>query len=163
MVLFVFGSEDTTSTISKNNLKCGLGRPQNTFPLCTSPSVSGWCWYMTFTLHSRVLTCTYRCCLRTVFTDNGFVKCSWAHVVISFTHLCRVLMQGRPRYQRSWAFSVGFRPCHLCTEISPDSVNLWMILWAILRNVLELLEVFSHSCWQSGVPRPILACEWLSL
>jgi len=24
--------------------------------------VSGCCWYMAFTLHSRVLTCTYRCC-----------------------------------------------------------------------------------------------------
>ena len=112
---------------------------------------------------------------RTVFTDNGFLKCSWAHVVISFTHWCRVLMQGRPRDQRSWAFSVGFRPCRLRTEISPDSLNLLMILWtiydeipkflSILRwNVLKLFDkVFSRSCSQSGVPRPILACEWLSL
>nr|XP_061805022.1 E3 ubiquitin-protein ligase RNF144B isoform X2 [Nerophis lumbriciformis] len=31
-------TKDTTSTVSKNNLKCGLVRPQNTFPLCMSPS-----------------------------------------------------------------------------------------------------------------------------
>uniref|UniRef100_A0A3B4CD99 Shugoshin C-terminal domain-containing protein n=1 Tax=Pygocentrus nattereri TaxID=42514 RepID=A0A3B4CD99_PYGNA len=37
-VLFLFGPEDTTSMISKNNLKCGLIRPQDTFPLCVSPS-----------------------------------------------------------------------------------------------------------------------------
>ena len=38
MVLFLFGPEDTTSTFSKNNLKCRLVRPQNTFPLGISPS-----------------------------------------------------------------------------------------------------------------------------
>ena len=37
MVLFLFGQEDTTSMISKNNLQCGLVRPQHTFPLCASP------------------------------------------------------------------------------------------------------------------------------
>ncbi|KAL7855995.1 hypothetical protein AOLI_G00195990, partial [Acnodon oligacanthus] len=31
-VLFLFGPEDTTSMISKNNVKCGLVRPQDTFP-----------------------------------------------------------------------------------------------------------------------------------
>ncbi|KAK3541845.1 hypothetical protein QTP86_008049 [Hemibagrus guttatus] len=30
--------EDAMSMISKNNLKCGLVRPQHTFPLCVSPS-----------------------------------------------------------------------------------------------------------------------------
>ena len=38
MVLFLFDPEDTTSMISKNNLKCGLVRSQHTFPLCFSPS-----------------------------------------------------------------------------------------------------------------------------
>nr|XP_061815076.1 phospholipid scramblase 2-like isoform X1 [Nerophis lumbriciformis] len=32
MVLFLFGPEDTTSTVSKNNLKCGLVRPQMGYP-----------------------------------------------------------------------------------------------------------------------------------
>ncbi|MEQ2247902.1 hypothetical protein ILYODFUR_013953 [Ilyodon furcidens] len=36
---FLFGPEDITFMISKNNLKCGLFRPQHTFfPLCISPS-----------------------------------------------------------------------------------------------------------------------------
>ena len=38
MVLFLFGPEDTMSMIYKNNLKCGLVRPQHTFPLYISPS-----------------------------------------------------------------------------------------------------------------------------
>ncbi|MEQ2170910.1 hypothetical protein GOODEAATRI_005174 [Goodea atripinnis] len=36
MVLFLFGTEDTVSVISE--IKCGLIRPQHTFPLCFSPS-----------------------------------------------------------------------------------------------------------------------------
>ena len=38
MVLYLFSPEDTTSMISKNNLKCGLVRPQHTLTLCVSPS-----------------------------------------------------------------------------------------------------------------------------
>ena len=38
IVLFLFGQEDMTSMISKNNLKCRLVRPQHTFPLCVCPS-----------------------------------------------------------------------------------------------------------------------------
>ena len=45
MVLLPFGPEDTTSMISKNYLKCGLIRPQHTFPLCNFPIV---CWETLF-------------------------------------------------------------------------------------------------------------------
>ena len=38
MVLFLFGPADMTSIISENIFKCGLVRPQHTFPLCVSPS-----------------------------------------------------------------------------------------------------------------------------
>ena len=102
--------------------------------------VSRCCWHMAFTLHSRVLL-HLQMLRRTVFTDNSFLKCSWAHVVISFSHWCRVLMQGRPRDQRSWAFSVGFRPCCLCAEISPDSLNLLMILCTIYDEIPKFLAI----------------------
>ncbi len=38
MVFFLFGLEDSTANISKNDVKCGLVRPQHTFPLQVSPS-----------------------------------------------------------------------------------------------------------------------------
>ena len=43
--------------------------------------------------------------------------------------------------QRSWAFSVGFRPCCLCAEISPDSLNLLMILWTIYDEIPKFLAI----------------------
>uniref|UniRef100_A0A3B4BEH8 Claudin n=1 Tax=Periophthalmus magnuspinnatus TaxID=409849 RepID=A0A3B4BEH8_9GOBI len=38
MVLFLFGPQNTTSMSSKNNLKYRLIRPQDTVPVCVSPS-----------------------------------------------------------------------------------------------------------------------------
>uniref|UniRef100_A0AAR2KV92 Uncharacterized protein n=1 Tax=Pygocentrus nattereri TaxID=42514 RepID=A0AAR2KV92_PYGNA len=69
-VLFLFGPEDTTSMISRNSVKCGRVRPQDTFPLCVSPSQMSSAqrrrrrfWVVLicgFALHGRVLTCTCR-------------------------------------------------------------------------------------------------------
>ena len=47
---FLFGPEDTTSMITKNNLKCGLDRPQNTFPLVNSDN---WQWFSQVFLSQR--------------------------------------------------------------------------------------------------------------
>ena len=130
---------------------------------------------MALALQSRVLTCTYRC-RRTVVTDSGFLKCSWAHVVISFTQWCRFLMQYRLRDRRSQAFNAGFGPCRLRAVISPDSLNLLMILRTVDDEIpkffaiagwemlfLNCWTICSHICSQSGDPRPILVCEWLSI
>ena len=102
----------------------------------------------------------------TVFTDNGFLKCSWAHVVISFIQSCWFLMQCCLRDQRSRAFSVP----------ALNSLNLLMILWIVDGEIPKFLEIVPWemlflSCWticpcsfsQSGEPHPILACERLSL
>ena len=85
-------------------------------------------------------------------------------------------MQCHQRDQRSQAFSVGFRPCRLRAEISPDSLNFLMILWTVDDEIPKFLAIVrwetlflncsticSCSCSQSGEPRPILAYEWLSL
>ena len=112
----------------------------------------------------------------TVLTNNGFPKCSWAHVIISITEGCQFFMQCRLRDQRSWAFNVGFRPCPLSSEISPDYLYLLMILWTVDGKIPKLFEIvrwqtlflicwtiLPHSCSLSGEPLPILACERLSL
>ena len=112
----------------------------------------------------------------TVLTDNGFPKCSWAHVIISITEGCQFFMQCRLRDQRSWAFNVGFRPCPLSAEISPDYLYLLMILWTVDGEIPKLFEIarwetlflnrstiLPGSCSLSGEPLPILACERLSL
>lgn len=113
---------------------------------------------------------------RTVLTDNGFCKCSWAHAIISFTQWCRFLMQCRLRDQRSRTFNVGFRPCRLHGESSPDSVNLLIMLWTVDDEIpkfpaIERWETLFLNCWtiflcsrsQSRDPRLIFACEQLSL
>ena len=50
-------------------------------------------------------------------------------------------MQCHQRDQRSQAFSVGFRPCRLRAEISPDSLNLLMILWTIYDEIPKFLAI----------------------
>ena len=138
--------------------------------------VSGCCWYMAFILHSRVLTCTYRCCdelylLTMVWwsvpepmwryplhIDVGF-WCRAARGIKGHGH--SVLIFGLAAYvqrflQILWTFWWYYGPYMM------KSLNF---LRFTLRNIVLKLfdEVFSRSCSKSGVPRPILACEWLSL
>lgn len=76
-------------------------------------------------------------------------------------------MQCRLRDQRSRTFNVGFRPCRLHVESSPDSVNLLIILWTVDD---EIPKFPAMECWetlflngflcsgsQSRDPRPIFA------
>lgn len=51
-----------------------------------------------------------------------------------------VLMQCRLRGQRSQAVGVGFQPCPLCTEVSPDSLNPLRIVVYVLRSISTFLE-----------------------
>ncbi len=68
---------------------------------------------------------------RIVFTDSGFWKYSWAHLVMSMTESFRWVMQCRLRAQRPQASNKGLRPCPLRTEISPVSLNLLMMLCTV--------------------------------
>ncbi len=68
---------------------------------------------------------------RIVFTDSGFWKYSWAHIVMSMTESFRWVMQCRLRAQRPQASNKGLRPCPLRTEISPVSLNLLMMLCTV--------------------------------
>ena len=88
---------------------------------------------------------------------------------MSFTHWCGFLMQCLLRGQRSRAFNVGFGPCCLHAVISPDSLNLLMILWTVDDEIHKFLAIvhwgtlslncwtiFSHTCSQRGEPHPSL-------
>lgn len=76
-------------------------------------------------------------------------------------------MQCRLRDQRSQTFNVGFRPCRLHVESSPDSVNLLIILWTVDDEIpkfpaIECWETLFLNCFlcsgsQSHDPRPIFA------
>ena len=105
---------------------------------------------------------------QTVLTDSGFPKCSWGHMVTSFTEWCQYLMQCHLKGQRSQAFNVGFWPCRLRAEISPDFLYLLKILWTIDDKIPKFLSVLhwetlflnckticSSSSSQSGEP-----CLW---
>ncbi len=65
---------------------------------------------------------------RIVFTDSGFWKYSWAHLVMSMTESCRWVMQCRLRAKRPWATNKCLLPCPLRTEISPVSLNFLIML-----------------------------------
>ena len=105
-----------------------------------------------------------------VLSDNNFPKYSRAHVALSIMVAWRFLKQYHLRAWWSCAFSSGFRPWPFRTEISPDSLNLFTILWtvdgekpkcfAILHwETLSLnwLTILSQRLTQSGEPLPILA------
>ncbi len=95
-----------------------------------------------------------------VFTDSGFWKYSWAHLVMSMTESCRWVMQCRLRARRPRASNKGLRPCPLRTEISPVSLNLLMMFffhcrWWDLQSLCNLMlrnfvfkvfhNLFTHS------------------
>ena len=82
-------------------------------------------------------------------------------MVISLTERCWLSMQCHLRDQRSQALNVGVGPCRIHAEISPDSLNLLMILWTVDDEIPQFLAIVC--CSQSGEPCPILACERLSL
>ncbi len=85
-------------------------------------------------------------------------------------------MQCRLRDRRSRLFSLGLRPCPLCTEIPPDSLNLLIMLCTVEGEISKSLPIFlwgtlfvnisiifSGICWQTGDPRPIFAPKGLDL
>ena len=118
---------------------------------------------------------------RTVLSDNDLFKYSQAHVAmimvawwfLKYYHL---------RVRWSCAFSSSSCPWHLLTEISPDTLNLFMIWWTVDG---ERPKLFANLCWETLVfeltdnslmmfgtnfcgihntfflcePRPILVCK----
>ncbi len=111
-----------------------------------------------------------------VFTDSGFWKYYWAHLVMSMTESCRWVMQCRLRAQRPQASNKGLRPCPLRTEISPVSLNLLMMLctvddeickvfaiWRCGTLFLKYSTIFLHTLSQIGEPLPIFTSERLCL
>ncbi len=62
-----------------------------------------------------------------VFTESGFWKYSWAHLVMSMTESCRWVMQCCLRAWRPRASNLGLRPCPLRTEISPVTLTPLML------------------------------------
>ncbi len=115
---------------------------------------SGPCSQMASFLHDRALVaCRWHSGL--CFTDSGFWKYSWAHLVMSMTESCRWVMQCRLRARRPRASNKGIQPCPLLTEISPVSLNLLMMLFTVddeicnlmLRNLVFKVfhNLFTHS------------------
>ncbi len=113
---------------------------------------------------------------RNVFTDSGFWKYSWAHLVMSMTESCRWVMQCRLRARRPRASNKGLRPCPLCTEISPVSLNLLMMLCTIDDEICQIFAIwhwgtlflkystiFLRTLSQIGEPLPIFTSERLCL
>ncbi len=81
---------------------------------------------------------------RIVFTDSGFWKYFWAHLVMSMTESCRWVMQCHLRDRRPRASNKGLLPCPLRTEISPVSLNLLMMLCTVDD---EICKAFLIWCW----------------
>ena len=104
--------------------------------------VSGCCWSMAFCFHSRVLGVALtdvsdELYLLTVVFGSVLEPRWWypLHIDVGF------LMQCRLRDRRSRAFKVGFRPCRLHAVISPDSLNLLMILWTVDDEIPKFLAM----------------------
>ncbi len=79
---------------------------------------------------------------RIVFTDSGFWKYSWAHFIMSITESFRWVMQCCLRARRQQASNKGLRPCPLCTEISPVSFNLLMMLCTVDDEICKVFAIW---------------------
>ncbi len=130
-------------------------------------SASGPCSHMASFLHDIALVgiCRWLDCVY-----SGFWKYSWAHVVMSMTESCRWVMQCRLRARRPRASNKGLRPCPLCTEISPVSLNLLMLctvddeickafaIWCWGTLFLKYSTIFLHTLSQIGEPTSERLC-----
>ncbi len=67
---------------------------------------------------------------RIVFTDSGFWKYSWAHLVMSMTESCW------------WVMQCCLRLCPLRTEISPVSLNLLMMLCTVDDEICKAFAIW---------------------
>ncbi len=79
-----------------------------------------------------------------LFTDSGFWMYSWAHLVMSMTESCRWVMQCHLRSRRPRASYKSLWPCSICTEISPVSLNLLIMLFTV---DYEIRKAFAIWCW----------------
>ncbi len=113
---------------------------------------------------------------RIVFTDSGFWKYSCAHLVMLMTDSCRWVMQCQLRARRPRASNKGLRPCPLHTEISPVSLNLLLMLYAVDDEIskafgiwdwgtlfLKYSTIFLRTLSQIGEPLLIFTSERLCL
>ncbi len=93
---------------------------------------------------------------RIVFTDCGFWKYSWAHLVMSMTESCWWVMQCRLRAWGPRASNKSILPWSLRTEIYPVSLNLLMILCTVDYEICKAFAI-----WRWG--RLFLKCSTIIL
>ncbi len=111
-----------------------------------------------------------------LFTDSGFCKYCWAHLVMSMTESCRWVMKYRLRTQGPQASNKGLRPSPLCTEISSVSLNILMMLCTVDDDICKAFAIrhwetllfkysiiFLRPLSQIGEPLPIFTSERLPL
>ncbi len=111
-----------------------------------------------------------------VLTNSGFWKCSWAHLVMSMIESCRWVMQCCLRAKRPRASNKILQPCPLRTEMSPVSLNLFMMLCTVDDEVckaiailhwgtlfLKCYAIFLRTLSQIAEPLPIFTSERLCL
>ena len=131
----------------KNKLKCGLVWPENMFPLCFEQTH--------MPLGPEFLRKINKCIIKFQVAfldaeadcaDNDFPKYSWAHVAMSIMIAWRFLKQYRLRARWTCAFCSGYRYWPLRTNISPDSLNLFTILWTVDG---ERPKFFAILCWET--------------
>lgn len=77
-----------------------------------------------------------------------FYKSSWVHAMIYFFFV----LQYRLRTRWSQTANIGFQPCPLCTEISPDSLNLLITQCTIDDEIPKFFAICCpNSLSQRGV------------
>ena len=72
----------------------------------------------------------------TILTDDSLWDESWLYSV----QYCLKISKSRPSNIRLW-------PCHLCTEISSDSLNPLMILWPVSYEIIQWILKLSEISW----------------
>ncbi len=138
----------------------------------SSGSGSGSCLDMASFLTYRVLAGNSEwhdgLCSPTMFSGSIPEPMLWFSITVAFLYV----MQCRLRARRSQASSMVFWPWPLCTEIVPDSLNLWMILCTVDDDNFKLFAIFlwetpfwycstifRRSIGGIGDPLPILTSE----
>ena len=149
MVLFLFSPMDTMSVISKNNLKCGLVRPQHTFPLCVSPSQMSSGPEKSAVFLDVVDICLSLCMVESelAFVDAATNCVYWQWFSKVFLSPCSIL------YTMMWVFNAVFNAV-LPEGSKVTDIQCWFsALFLTCRDFSGFSESFND----------IMDCRWWNL
>ncbi len=139
-----FSPEDTSSRISNKNVKFGLFNFKAVYFKWALAPRTWWRFWTMFTYGFLFSFSWHLQIARQIaFTDSGFWKYSWAHLVISMTESCRWVMQCRLRPPKT----TGIQQKSSALSLTQRDLSSFIFWWCYAFIQFHLLRVLCTRWW----------------